>query len=74
MFGTVYVEVFRNVPLLAFLVLFVFGLPEAGISYSLPTSEAVCLGLYFAAYVCEAVRAGINGCRWGRPKRHGHWA
>ena len=65
-FGTVYVEVFRNVPLLAFLVLFVFGLPDAGISYSLPTSEAVCLGLYFAAYVCEAVRAGINAVPVGQ--------
>lgn len=58
--GTLYVEVFRNVPLLAFLVLFVFGLPDAGITYSLFTSEAVCLALYFATYVCEAVRAGIN--------------
>ncbi|MGA8113298.1 MAG: amino acid ABC transporter permease [Actinocatenispora sp.] len=64
--GTVYVEVFRNVPLLAFLVLFVFGLPDAGISYSLFTSEAVCLAMYFAAYVCEAVRAGINAVSVGQ--------
>ena len=64
--GTLYVEVFRNVPLLAFLVLFVFGLPDAGITYSLFTSEAVCLALYFASYVCEAVRAGINAVPVGQ--------
>jgi glutamate transport system permease protein len=65
-FGTVYVEVFRNLPLLAFLVLFVFGLPDAGISYPLITSEAICLAMYFAAFVCEAVRAGINAVPVGQ--------
>ena len=64
--GTLYVEVFRNLPLLAFLVLFVFGLPDAGITYSLFTSEAICLALYFATYVCEAVRAGINAVPVGQ--------
>lgn len=64
--GTLYVEVFRNVPLLAFLVLFVFGLPDAGITFSLFDSEAICLALYFAAYVCEAVRAGINAVPVGQ--------
>jgi glutamate transport system permease protein len=66
MFGTLYVEVFRNLPLLAFLVLFVFGLPDAGISYSLFTSEVICLAMYFAAFVCEAVRAGINAVPVGQ--------
>jgi glutamate transport system permease protein len=64
--GTLYVEVFRNVPLLAFLVLFVFGLPDAGITYSLFTSEVLCLALYFGAYVCEAVRGGINAVPVGQ--------
>lgn len=65
-FGTLYVEVFRNVPLLAFLVLFVFGLPDAGITYSLFASEAICLALYFGAFVCEAVRGGINAVPVGQ--------
>ena len=64
--GTLYVEVFRNLPLLAFLVLFVFGLPDAGITFSLFDSEAICLALYFAAYVCEAVRGGINAVPVGQ--------
>jgi len=58
--GTLYVEFFRNIPLLTLLVLFVFGLPDVGVSYSLFTSAGVCLALSGAAFVCEAMRAGIN--------------
>jgi glutamate transport system permease protein len=58
--GTVYVEFFRNIPLLTLLVLFVFGLPDVGVQYSLFGSAATCLILSGAAFVCEAMRAGIN--------------
>jgi glutamate transport system permease protein len=59
-FGAVYVEFFRNIPLLALIVLVVFGLPDVGVTYSLFTSAAICLALSGAAFVCEAMRAGIN--------------
>jgi glutamate transport system permease protein len=65
-FGTLYVEVFRNIPLLVFLFLFVFGLPDAGISFPLFTSEAICLAMYFAAFACEAMRGGINAVPVGQ--------
>jgi glutamate transport system permease protein len=58
--GAVYVEFFRNIPLLSLLILFVFGLPDVGVTLSLFSSAAVCLALASAAFVCEAVRAGIN--------------
>jgi glutamate transport system permease protein len=58
--GAVYVEFFRNIPLLSLLILFVFGLPDVGVTASLFTSAAICLALASAAFVCEAVRAGIN--------------
>lgn len=58
--GTLYVEVIRNVPLLVLLVLFIFGLPEVGVRYSLFTSAVICISGYEACYICEAVRAGIN--------------
>jgi glutamate transport system permease protein len=58
--GSIYVQFFRNIPLLSLLILFVFGLPDIGFTYSLFTSTAVCLALVAAAYVCEAMRAGIN--------------
>jgi glutamate transport system permease protein len=58
--GTVYVEVLRNIPLLCLLILFVFGLPDIGIVFDLYTTVAICLALFNAAFVCEAIRTGIN--------------
>ena len=58
--GAVYVEVLRNMPLLSLLVLVVFGLPDIGITLSLFGSAALCLATFGAAFVCEAVRGGIN--------------
>ena len=64
--GTVYVEFFRNIPLLTFLILFVFGLPDVGVTLSLFSSAAICLALTGAAYVCESVRSGINAVPVGQ--------
>jgi glutamate transport system permease protein len=64
--GTVYVEFFRNIPLLSLLVLFTFGLPDVGVTFGLFTSAAICLALASAAYVCEAVRGGINAVPVGQ--------
>jgi glutamate transport system permease protein len=58
--GAAYVEVLRNMPLLTLLILVVFGLPDVGITFSLFTSAAVCMAAFAAAFVCEAVRGGIN--------------
>ncbi len=58
--GAVYVEVLRNMPLLSLLILVVFGLPDIGLTFSLFTSAALCLAAFGAAFVCEAVRGGIN--------------
>lgn len=59
-FGTGYVETLRNTPLLVLLLLIVFGLPEIGITFGLVTSGVIGLGCYEAAFLCEAVRGGIN--------------
>lgn len=58
--GTFYVEVFRNIPLLVLLIVVVFGLPDVGLTFSLFVSAALCLALTAAAFVCEAMRSGIN--------------
>ena len=58
--GAVWVGVLRNVPLLVLLVLFVFGLPEVGLRYSLFWTAVTCIALYASAFVCETVRAGIR--------------
>lgn len=64
--GTTVVEFFRNAPLLTLLILVVFGLPDISVAYSLFTSAAICLALSGAAYVCEAVRGGINAVPVGQ--------
>jgi glutamate transport system permease protein len=61
-----YVQFFLNVPLLALLVLFVFALPDVGLLMPLPTTAAVVLIIYEAAYVAEAVRSGINTVALGQ--------
>jgi glutamate transport system permease protein len=59
-FGSVYVEVLRNIPLLCLLILFTFGLPDIGIVFDLYSTAAICLAIFNAAFVCEAIRTGIN--------------
>ncbi|MEV6480264.1 amino acid ABC transporter permease [Streptomyces sp. NPDC051576] len=58
--GAAYVAVFRNVPLLVLLVLFVFGLPDLGLLYPLFATAATAMALYWAAFVCEVVRSGVR--------------
>jgi glutamate transport system permease protein len=55
-----YVAVLRSVPLLVLLILFVFGLPYAGLTYSLLWTAVTAMSLYWAAFFCEAVRSGIR--------------
>ena len=64
--GTIYVEFFRNIPLLSLLVLFIFGLPDAGVTIPLFASAAICLALSSSAFVCEAMRGGINSVSVGQ--------
>jgi glutamate transport system permease protein len=86
LFGSAYVRVVRNTPLLVVMTLFAFGLPEldvrpefhvAGWFGSGSHSDLLnfnvffvfaswALGLYTAAFVCEAVRSGINAIPVGQ--------
>ena len=64
--GTGYVTVIRNTPLVVMFVLIVFGLPEVGIRPSFFVRAVLALTLYTAAFVCEAVRSGINAVQPGQ--------
>ena len=78
MVGAVYVEVFRNIPLLVQLFLWYFVFPEIvpglgtwfkqGFSPLLQQliSGVLCLGLFTAARVAEQVRSGINSLGRGQ--------
>ena len=65
-FGTGYVNIFRNTPLLVLFLLAVEGLPQIGFTPSLlglnvfETLAILTLSIYTAAFVCEALRSGVN--------------
>lgn len=58
--ATVYVEIFRNIPLLSLLILIAFGLPDVGLRLPYFWCGVLGLTLSSAAFVCENVRSGIN--------------
>jgi glutamate transport system permease protein len=58
--GTSYVNLVRNTPLVVMFLLVVFGLPELDIQFSYFVKANIALSVYTAAFVCEAVRSGIN--------------
>jgi glutamate transport system permease protein len=65
-FGTFWVTTFRNTPLSVVLFFCAFGLPELGINRSFYFFGILGLVLYTSAFVCEAVRSGINAVSAGQ--------
>ena len=57
--GGIYVETFRNIPLLVLLFISFAGLRRAGLDVSNWAAGIASLGLYTAAYVAEALRSGV---------------
>lgn len=57
--GAVYVEFFRNIPLLVLLFIIFLGLRDQGIKIDPWVAGTLGLGLYTAAYVAETLRSGV---------------
>ncbi len=57
--GGVFVETFRNTPLLVLLFISFAGLRRAGVPIDPWAAGTASLGLYTAAYVAEALRSGV---------------
>ncbi|MCU1432058.1 MAG: polar amino acid transporter, inner rane subunit [Actinotalea sp.] len=67
LFATVYVEGLRNTPLTLVFFFMVFVAPQFGVLSPLGFWTAViCLSTYTAAFVCEAIRSGINSVGVGQ--------
>ncbi|ALJ21008.1 amino acid ABC transporter permease [Microbacterium sp. No. 7] len=58
--ATVFVEIFRNVPLVALVVLVVYGLPEIGINPGFLPGVILATTAVGTAFACETLRTGIN--------------
>ncbi len=77
--GTFYVYTVRNTPLLVIMLIFAFGIPQLDIRPEVSLGDAdllkfnvffifatSALGLYTGAFVCEALRSGINAIPLGQ--------
>ncbi len=66
-FGTSYVNVFRNSPLVVLFLIAVVALPALGLLRDSFFWRAVAaLSVYSAAFVCEVVRSGVNTVQSGQ--------
>ncbi len=66
-FGTVWVEIFRNTPLTVMMVIFFFGFTKVGIGpYEPFPSAVIVLSVYTSAFVAETLRSGVNTVAGGQ--------
>ncbi|GAA1940716.1 amino acid ABC transporter permease [Amycolatopsis minnesotensis] len=66
LFGTAYVELFQSIPLLLWLALVFFALPEIGVEFSGFASVVLASSLYQGSYYAEAIRTGVNSVSKGQ--------
>ncbi|MFJ3924577.1 amino acid ABC transporter permease [Streptomyces sp. NPDC090022] len=59
-FGTVWVTVLRNTPLTLLFFAVLLGLPRFGVVLPFQVFAVLALGCYTSAFICEALRSGIN--------------
>ncbi|MGK5732304.1 amino acid ABC transporter permease [Streptomyces sp. URMC 124] len=59
-FGTVWVTVLRNTPLTLLFFAVLLGLPRFGVVLPFELFAVLALGCYTSAFICEALRSGIN--------------
>jgi glutamate transport system permease protein len=64
--ATFYVETFRNTPLTVVFFFMIFGLPQIDFVIGFFPGAVLAVGLYTAAFVCEAIRSGINAVSPGQ--------
>jgi glutamate transport system permease protein len=64
--AALYVEVLRCTPLTVVFFFLIFGLPQIDFVVGFYTGAVLALGLYTAAFVCEAIRSGVNAIPTGQ--------
>ena len=58
--GLLYVEFFRNIPVMSLIILVVYALPGLNIRFGFLRSVLIALVLVGGSFVCEALRSGVN--------------
>lgn len=64
--GALYVNTVRNTPLTLVYAFMAFGVPRLDFQVGPFRAAAIALGLYTAAFICEAVRSGVNAVPVGQ--------
>jgi glutamate transport system permease protein len=64
--GTVYVNAIRNTPLTLVFAFMAFAVPRLDFQVGPFRGGVLALGLYTAAFICEAVRSGVNAVPLGQ--------
>jgi His/Glu/Gln/Arg/opine family amino acid ABC transporter permease subunit len=64
--GAIYVEAFRNVPLLVLCIILFAGVRRAGTPVTEWQAGVLALGLYTAAYIAEVLRSGVYAVNRGQ--------
>ena len=64
--GTVYVNTVRNTPLTLVYAFMAFAVPRLDFQLGPFRAAVLALGLYTAAFVCEAIRSGVNAVPVGQ--------
>ncbi|MET7302982.1 amino acid ABC transporter permease [Embleya sp. NPDC005575] len=59
-FGAAYVNLFRNTPLTLIFFAVALGFPKLRFNFSFFQFAVIALSTYTAAFICEAIRSGIN--------------
>lgn len=65
-FACVYIEIFRNIPLLVITMIFYLVIPQFWIKISGFAAGTIGLTLYTSAFIAETMRAGINSVGTGQ--------
>lgn len=67
--GTAWVTVLRNTPLTLLFFAVLLGLPRFGLVLPFEVFAILALGCYTSAFICEALRSGINTVPRGQGRR-----
>jgi glutamate transport system permease protein len=64
--AAVYVTVIRNTPLLMIFIFVFVATPRLDVNFDFLTKGVIALAIYTSAFVCEAIRSGINSVPLGQ--------
>jgi His/Glu/Gln/Arg/opine family amino acid ABC transporter permease subunit len=63
-FATIYVDIFRSIPLIVLMMVIFYALPFVGIKFTPFVAASVSIVLLYSAFISEMVRSGVEAVHW----------